>query len=199
MFSPLEKELFEKGYSLIAGVDEAGRGALFGPLIAAAVILNPQNIPAGIKDSKKLSPERRREVFCEIVKNSIAWAVGVGSLEEIEEKNVLQATFTAMRQALRRLVPRPQVVIVDGPRGPGVGWAEEIAVIDGDDKILSVAAASIVAKVVRDSIIEKMETWFPGYDLISNKGYGTRNHRRGIAIRGFSIYHRNNFNVKINL
>ena len=199
MFSPLEKELFEKGYSLIAGVDEAGRGALFGPLIAAAVILNPKNLPSGIKDSKKLSPEKRKEVFVEIVRTSIAWAVGVGSLEEIEEKNVLQATFTAMRQAIKRLVPKPQVVIVDGPRCPGVKWVKEIAVIGGDDKILSVAAASIVAKVVRDSIIEKMEAWFPGYNLISNKGYGTRKHRAGIALRGYSVYHRSNFNVKIDL
>ncbi len=196
MLSPLERELLKKGYSYIAGVDEAGRGSLFGPVVAAAVILNPLTVPEGIKDSKKLSPARREEVFNSIISVSLSWAVGLGTLEQIEEGNILEATLAAMRQAVERLSPKPHIVVVDGPRTIGLDWVEELAVVNGDERVVSVAAASILAKVVRDRIIVSMSRLFPGYYLDRNKGYATAQHIRSLTERGRSVYHRWNFNVK---
>ncbi len=192
----MERELLRKGYSYIAGVDEAGRGSLFGPVVAAAVILNPLSVPEGIRDSKKLSPARREELFNSIISCALSWAVGLGTLEQIEEGNILKATLQAMKQAVERLSPRPHIVVVDGPRRIGLDWVEELAVVNGDEKVVSVAAASILAKVVRDRIIVNMSRFFPEYHLDRNKGYATAQHLKSLAEKGRSVYHRWNFNVK---
>lgn len=181
---------------LVAGVDEAGRGALFGPLVAAAVILDPAQPINGLKDSKKLSPRRREELFYEIVNNSISWSFSLGTLEEIEEKNVLRATLLAMKRAIAKLNPVPDLVLVDGPYPPpGVGVVVR-PIIGGDNLEPVISAASIVAKVIRDKIIIKMEDFFSGYELAHNKGYGTLHHRKFLDKFGPSPFHRETFVLK---
>lgn len=182
--------------SRTAGVDEVGRGALFGPVVAAAVILPDRAIApltaAGVTDSKKLSAQKRQQLALQI-RQTTHFAVGMASVYEIDRINILQASLLAMRRAVSRLSPQPKFCLVDGnqliPKLP----MEQRTVIKGDLNELAIAAASIVAKVWRDELIVRLSARYPGYDLASNKGYGSAKHRAGIASQGISRQHRRSF------
>lgn len=180
----------------VAGVDEVGRGALFGPVVAAAVILPAAAIApltaAGVTDSKKLTPTKRQKMALQIRQLAPA-AVGMASVREIDRINILQASLLAMRRAVRLLSPQPQLCLVDGnQRVPQLPMAQE-TVVKGDQSVLAIAAASIIAKVWRDALIVRLDRRYPGYDLASNKGYGSSKHRAGIASLGICPQHRKSF------
>ena len=180
---------------LIAGVDEAGRGSLFGPLVVAAVILPREGI-AGLKDSKQLSPRRREKFFREILDSAIAWSFSLGVLEEIEDDNVLRATLKAMERTIKKLTPPPSLVLVDGPFAPEIDGYLVKPVVHGDRLIPQISAASILAKVIRDRIISRMARLFPGFGLEKNMGYGTMVHRRNLGFLGPTPFHRGKFVLK---
>lgn len=173
----------------VAGVDEAGRGPWAGPVVAAAVVLDPARIPAGLNDSKQLSAARRAALFDDIM--AVA-AVGVGIVEvaEIDRINILQATFAAMTRAVAPL--DPDHVLVDGNRAPLWHYPTQ-AVVGGDARCLSIAAASIIAKVTRDRIMQRLADDFPGYGWAANKGYGTPEHSAGLDRFGVTIHHRRSY------
>lgn len=175
----------------VAGIDEAGRGPWAGPVIAAAVILDPARLPRGLDDSKKLSAARRERLFGELAGAALI-GIGAASVEEIERRNILQATFLAMRRALERLAVRPVHVLVDGNRAPDFGLSTE-TVIDGDALSLSIAAASIVAKVTRDRIMTRLARRYAAYGWSSNMGYGTAEHQAALKDVGASAHHRRGF------
>lgn len=182
---------------VIAGVDEVGRGALFGPVVAAAVILQPEakdTLKAlGVKDSKQLSLRQRELLDTHIRAIATAYGVGMASAREIERINILQASLLAMKRAVLRLDPRPLFCLVDGNQLiPGLEIAQQ-TVIKGDQTEVAIAAASIVAKVWRDRLIIRLAERYPGYDLASNKGYGSKRHRAAIATLGPSRQHRQTF------
>lgn len=180
----------------MAGVDEVGRGALFGPVVAAAVILPAAAIAplsaAGVTDSKKLTPVNRQRLDLQI--RQLAYcAVGLASVREIDQINILQASLLAMHRAVGQLSPQPQLCLVDGnQRIPHLPMAQQ-TVVKGDQRVLAIAAASIIAKVWRDTLIIRLERRYPGYDLASNKGYGSVKHRAGIARLGICPQHRKSF------
>lgn len=181
----------------IAGVDEVGRGALFGPVVAGAVILSQSQseilAKRGVTDSKRLSARTRQTLFDDILKTSVSCAVGLSSVAEIDRINILQASLLAMKRSVSRLSPKPTLCLVDGNQLiPDLDIPQE-TIIRGDSSSVSIAAASIVAKVWRDRLIIRMARNYPEYDLASNKGYGTRSHREAIAIWGPSRYHRRSF------
>lgn len=187
-----ERECYRQGYSLVAGIDEVGRGPLAGPVVAAAVILPVDCKIPGVNDSKKLTAKKREEL-CEIIKReAVAWAVGVVSHERIDEINILQATYEAMRQALSKLEVQPEFILADAVTIPGISVPQK-GIIKGDAKSISIGAASIVAKVTRDAMMEAMEELYPGYDFASNKGYGSQKHLAGIARQGLCPIHRHSF------
>ncbi|MGD8629047.1 MAG: ribonuclease HII, partial [bacterium] len=169
-FAPRE---FSSG--LIAGVDEAGRGPLAGPVVASAVILSPDRIPPGIKDSKQLGPARRERLYLEIMNEALAVGTGVVSAPAIDLMNILEATMLAMAEAVSSLAERPGFVLVDGTGLPDI-QVPAASVIGGDSKCISIAAASIVAKVTRDRFMERMDAFYPRYRFHVHKGYGTRGH-----------------------
>lgn len=175
-----------------AGLDEAGRGPLFGPVVAAAVILDPEIEILYINDSKKLSEKRRESVYAEIMEKALAVGVGVVSAARIDEINILQATYEAMRQAYESLSLRPDALLLDAVRLPGLDLPQ-YSIIKGDAKSLSIAAASIVAKVTRDRMMQEAEARFPGYGLAKNKGYGTAAHIEALGRLGPSPEHRRSF------
>jgi ribonuclease HII len=183
---------------LIAGIDEAGRGPLAGPVVAAAVILDPANIPAGIDDSKKVPEARREKLFDAINRAAVGVGIGMASVAEIDEINILQATFLAMHRAVAALSPAPAFALIDGRDAPAVG-CPAAAVIKGDGKCLSIAAASIVAKVTRDAIMRELDAESPGYGWAKNKGYGTASHRNAISALGTTAHHRRAFVHIINM
>lgn len=180
---------------LVAGIDEAGRGPWAGPVVAAAVILEPSKMPpeliAGLDDSKKLR-KPVREMLYDHIKAGAAHGVGQASVEEIDEINILQATMLAMRRAFENLPDAPQFAIVDGNRDPGLGVSTR-CLIGGDASSLSIAAASILAKVTRDRIMEGLASEFPGYGWEKNAGYGTKRHQQGLAEYGVTPHHRRSF------
>ena len=176
----------------MAGVDEAGRGPLAGPVVAAAVILSPGNIPAGIDDSKKLTARARARAFEEIADAAVSMAVGISSPGTIDRVNILQASLLAMKQAVDSLEVRPGCIIVDGRQVPEVD-IPALAVVRGDSRSVSVAAASIVAKVVRDRIMEELHAVYPCYCFSSNKGYGTSEHLEALRTLGPTRMHRFSF------
>ena len=190
--SRFEEEIQRAGYARIAGVDEVGRGALCGPVMAAAVVLDARQIPDGIDDSKKLSAAQREALFAQIM--STALAVGVGRVEPeiIDQENILQATLRAMTEAVRQLHPPADFLLIDALQLP---WLElpQKSIIRGDAQSVSIAAASIVAKVTRDRIMVKLDQQFPGYSLRRNKGYGTRAHLDSLRQFGPSPIHRKSF------
>jgi ribonuclease HII len=182
---------FWQSYRLVAGVDEAGRGPLAGPVVAAAVILPKCQIPH-LNDSKVLTPERRAQVYRVIQREAYAIGVGIVKNEEIDRLNILQATYVAMRLALADLIMRPFHVLVDGyaiPRGP----ESQTGIIDGDAKSASIAAASIVAKVTRDCLMEAMDRDYPVYGFKQHKGYGTPDHLDALGRHGPCAIHRRSF------
>jgi len=183
----------------VAGVDEVGRGALFGPVVAAAVVLHAQATEElatfGVTDSKRLSAPRREALVPLIQTQAETYAVGWASVREIDRFNILQASLLAMRRAIRRLSPPPDLCLVDGNQPiPDLGIAQQ-TVIKGDQSQVAIAAASIIAKVWRDTLIVRLDQRYPGYDLASNKGYGSPRHRAAIARLGRSPQHRQSFKV----
>ncbi len=196
-FFQLETELSKSGYTFIAGIDEVGRGALAGPVVAAAVILDPQtcSITKKIKDSKKLSPEVREELS-EIIHNE-AIAVGIGMIHHdmIDQINILQATFKAMLMALEKLGQVPDMCLVDGNQKiPST--IKQMCIIKGDDRVTSIGAASIVAKVFRDRWMKDAASQYPQYRFEKNKGYGSKEHVEAIQTNGYTQIHRRSFSIK---
>jgi ribonuclease HII len=175
----------------VAGVDEAGRGPWAGPVVAAAVILPPADVPAGIDDSKRLSRRRRAELFEEIRDKALV-GIGEASVREIDTLNILQATLLAMRRAVDALTILPAHVLVDGNRLPDLPCATQ-AVVKGDSRSLSIAAASIIAKVTRDRSMRELADAFPGYGWERNAGYGTKEHAEALRRIGPTPHHRHSF------
>lgn len=179
---------------LIAGVDEAGRGPLIGPVVAAAVILNPDDPIAGIDDSKKLTAEKREQLAIEIRARALAWSVAMADADEIDLLNILQATLLAMHRALQGLTIAPTQILVDGNRCPsivGLPFQCQIqSVIGGDAKVLAIGAASILAKTVRDQMLMELDATYPGYGLAVHKGYPTAAHVRALRELGPTPIHR---------
>lgn len=177
---------------LVAGVDEAGRGPLAGPVVAAAVIFNPQTIPEGLNDSKQLSPKRRAELEGQIKASALCWGVGIASVEEIDSLNILWATMLAMTRAMEALSADCAHVLVDGNRCPQWRWAST-AIVEGDAKCLSIAAASILAKETRDRMMVEAAEAHPHYGWERNKGYGSAHHLAALRAHGPTPLHRRSF------
>lgn len=175
----------------IAGVDEAGRGPLAGPVFAAAVILDAKHIPKGIDDSKKLSERVRENLYAEIVANALA-GIGEASVEEIDRLNIRQATHLAMARAVKALRISPSFALVDGNDAPALPCPCD-TIVGGDAHSLSIAAASIIAKVARDRVMKTLDAEFPDYGWRSNKGYGTKNHLEALTRHGPCPHHRRSF------
>ena len=176
-------------HTLVAGVDEVGRGPLAGPVVAAAVILHPRRPVVGCADSKTLSARRRAQLFEVIQNESLAWAIGMASVHEINTRNILQASLCAMQRALYALPVAPELVLVDGvhkPRYP----VPQITVVRGDAQLPAIAAASIMAKVVRDNLMQRWDSIYPGYGFAQHKGYGTKMHRTALRALGATPLHR---------
>ena len=188
----IEDELYGKGIVTICGVDEAGRGPLAGPVCAAAVILPPHLEIPGLDDSKKLSDKRRRELFPIIKEQAIAYGIGLASHEEIDEINILQATFLAMRRAIEQLNGKAEFALIDGNRETDFGLPVK-TVVKGDSLSANIAAASVLAKVTRDDIMEAMAEEYPQYGFEIHKGYGTKAHYEALRNHGPSPIHRMTF------
>ncbi len=181
----------------VAGIDEVGRGALFGPVVVAAVILPPMAqaglISAGITDSKLLSAAQRQQLAQQIQAVAIGSCIGLASVQEIDRLNILQATFLAMRRAIARLQPQPTLCLVDGNQKiPHLSIPQQ-TIVKGDRQVVAIAAASILAKVWRDALIVRLARKYPGYDLAANKGYGTAKHKLALQQLGASSQHRRSF------
>ena len=188
----IEQEVFEQGYALVCGVDEAGRGPLAGPVCAAAVIL-PKNVEIpGLNDSKKLSDKRRRELFSIIKETAVAYAIAFADHKEIDEINILQATYLAMERAINQLPVMPDFALIDGNRAKDFGLPVR-TVVHGDSLSASIAAASILAKVTRDDYMLEMAQQYPGYGFEIHKGYGTKAHYAALTVHGPCPIHRMTF------
>ncbi len=188
-----EQIAWEKGFSAVCGVDEAGRGPLAGPVCAAAVILPAHIIIEGLKDSKQLSEKKRESMYETITQKAVAWSVSLVDEKRIDEVNILQATFIAMTQAVEGLGDKADFIYVDGNFVPPQIRLPCEAVIAGDTKIPSVAAASIVAKVTRDRLMRQYDGRYPGYGFARHKGYGTKAHHEALLEKGPSPIHRTTF------
>lgn len=191
-----ENQYHSEGYNVICGVDEAGRGPLAGPVYAAAVILPDGLENLGINDSKKMSEKKREQLFDIVVENAIAYGVGFSTEKEIDEINILNATFLAMKRAVEAMGVKPDLVLVDGNRKPGTGY-EELTIVKGDAKSISIAAASILAKVSRDRYMRQLSEKYPEYEFDRHKGYGTKLHYEKIEKYGILPDHRRSFLKKI--
>lgn len=187
-----EKEIYQSGYNIIAGIDEVGRGPLAGPVVTAAVILPKDCRIMGINDSKKLSEKKRNELYDIIINNTVAYSFGVVNPKEIDEINILQATYKAMREALSKLSVKPDFVLADAVTIPDIE-CEQKGIIKGDAKSLSIGAASIIAKVHRDRMMEEYSKIYPEYHFEKNKGYGSKEHLEAIKKYGISPIHRKSF------
>jgi len=190
----LTDSLYDKSevHQKVAGVDEVGRGPLAGPVVAAAVILDPDKPIAGLQDSKKLSSKQRLHLS-EMIKNqALAWATGWCTVAEIDELNILQASLLAMQRAVAELTPVPDFVKVDGNRLPQFDIAGE-AIVQGDSKVAAISAASILAKVERDQELERLDKLYPGYGLAGHKGYPTRAHLTALGRLGVTDIHRKSY------
>ena len=191
----INKKLRENGYEIICGLDEAGRGPLAGPVVASAVLLDPFQKIIGLDDSKKLSEKKRNNLFKKIKDEAIAVGVGIVKNDVIDKINIQQASFKAMKKAISELSFEPDYLLVDGNKKiPKINISQR-AVIDGDEKVNSIAAASIIAKVTRDSIIEKYDREYPEYGFKSNKGYGTQEHIEALKEYGPTPIHRYSYSV----
>ncbi len=191
-----EKEAHDNGYSVVCGVDEAGRGPLAGPVFAAAVIL-PENYSHEIlNDSKKLSEKKRDMVYDDIIKDAVCYSVGIATEKEIDDINILNATFLAMKRAVDGLSIKPDLAYIDGNQYPETG-IKEVTIVKGDSKCMSVAAASIIAKVSRDRFMVEIAEKYPEYQFPKHKGYGTKLHYEMIEKYGISPVHRRSFLKKV--
>ena len=187
-----EKEAFADGFQLVCGVDEAGRGPLAGPVCAAAVILPPELVIPGLNDSKKLTDKKRRELCSVITAEAVSYGIAFASEQEIDEINILQATYRAMKQAVDGLTRPADFVYVDGNRSQGLEQPHE-CVVSGDAKIPSVAAASIIAKVTRDRLMRRFAEQYPQYGFEKHKGYETKAHDEALLEHGPCPIHRMTF------
>ena len=192
-----ERTAHEEGYTLVCGVDEAGRGPLAGPVFAAAVILPPDTLIEGVNDSKKLSEKKREELFDVIREKALAYGIAAADHTEIDEINILNATYLAMRRAVAMLDPQPDLIIVDGNRLPPELPAEGRTLVKGDALCHSIACASILAKVSRDRFMLAMAEKYPGYAFEKHKGYGTAVHIAALREHGMCPIHRRTFLKKI--
>ncbi len=188
-----ERQLLSSGKGPVAGIDEAGRGPLAGPVSAAAVILDPAAIPDGLADSKTLSPAMRERLFTDVLRSAMAVGVGLASAAEIDRVNIRQATFLAMRRACRALSIQPAFVLIDGRDIPPDLPCQAHALIKGDALCLSIAAASIVAKVTRDRLMVQLAKRHPEYGFDKHMGYPTAAHRAALNACGPSLFHRLTF------
>lgn len=177
---------------LIAGVDEVGRGPLAGAVVAAAVILDPNNPIAGLTDSKKLTEKQREKLAIEIREKSLSWALGRAEVEEIDEINILWASMLAMKRAVESLAIQPSFVKIDGNRCPDMDYSME-AIVKGDLTVQEISAASIIAKVARDHEMQDMDIRYPGYGFAKHKGYPTKQHQASLVELGVSPIHRLSF------
>ena len=188
----IEESFFEKGIKLIAGVDEAGRGPLAGPVCAAAVILPASVDIPGLNDSKKLSDKQRRALYPIIKEQAIAYGIAFASEREIDEINILQATYLAMQRAVEQLATKPDLLLIDGNRKPDFDIAAEM-VVHGDSLSASIAAASVLAKVTRDDYMLEQAEKYPEYSFEVHKGYGTKAHYAALEAHGHCQIHRLTF------
>ena len=188
----IEDSFYEQGVTVICGVDEAGRGPLAGPVCAAAVILPPHLELPGLTDSKKLSDKKRRELYPIIKEQAIAYGIGLASEKEIDEINILQATFLAMQRAIDQLDGKAKLALIDGNREKDFGLPVK-TVVKGDSLSANIAAASVLAKVTRDDIMVEMAEKYPQYGFEIHKGYGTKAHYEALAAYGPSPIHRMTF------
>ncbi len=184
--------LFDRTNELICGVDEAGRGPLAGPVFAAAVILDPQRPIEGLRDSKKLTAARRDELALEIREKALSWAIAESSESEIDDINILQATMLAMRRAILGLQRRPTLALIDGNRCPVVDVRCD-AIIQGDDRVVEISAASILAKTARDAALMRLHAQYPHYAFDQHKGYPTALHLARLRLHGVSPVHRKTY------
>lgn len=187
-----EKELYEKGIEYIAGIDEAGRGPLCGPVVSAAVILKKGDYIEGVNDSKKLSEKKREKLFDEINERAVAIGIGIVDENTIDEINILEATRLAMKKAVENLQVKPEHVLVDAEKKVPIE-VPYTPIIKGDTLSVSIAAASIIAKVTRDRMLYEMDKKYPEYGLAKNKGYGTKAHVEAIKQYGLTEIHRKSF------
>ena len=191
-----EKQAIAEGYTTVCGIDEAGRGPLCGPVCAAAVILPVDCEIEGINDSKKLSEKKREKLYDEIIRKAVCYAVSMVPADVIDEINILQATFLAMRNAVSGLSVQPDIALIDGNQKPGL-TIEERTIVKGDAKSISIAAASILAKVTSDRYMLEADTKYPEYKFAQHKGYGTKLHYEMLAEYGLCPEHRRTFLKKI--
>lgn len=191
-----ENAALNSGFEVVCGIDEAGRGPLAGPVYAAAVILPKGHIVEGVNDSKKISEKKRNLLFDKIIDECVCYSIGTASEQEIDEINILQATFLAMRRAVAGLEIKPDIALVDGNKKPGLDIAEQ-TIVKGDSKSANIAAASIIAKVSRDRYMLEMSEKYPEYQFEKHKGYGTKLHYEMIEKYGISPIHRKTFLKKL--
>lgn len=191
-----ENAALNSGFEVICGIDEAGRGPLAGPVYAAAVILPKGHIVEGVNDSKKISEKKRDLLFDKIIDECVCYSIGTASEQEIDEINILQATFLAMRRAVEGLEIKPDIALVDGNKKPGLDIAEQ-TIVKGDSKSANIAAASIIAKVSRDRYMLEMAEKYPEYQFEKHKGYGTKLHYEMLEKYGISPIHRKTFLKKL--
>lgn len=191
-----ENAALNSGFEVICGIDEAGRGPLAGPVYAAAVILPKGHIVEGVNDSKKISEKKRDLLFDKIIDECVCYSIGTASEQEIDEINILQATFLAMRRAVEGLEIKPDIALVDGNKKPGLDIAE-LTIVKGDSKSANIAAASIMAKVSRDRYMLEMAEKYPEYQFEKHKGYGTKLHYEMLEKYGISPIHRKTFLKKL--
>ena len=187
-----EHEAAREGFACICGVDEAGRGPLAGPVCAAAVILPPDIQIEGLNDSKKLTDKKRRALYDVITEQAVSYGIAFADEQEIDKINILQATFLAMRRAFEKLTVTPDIALIDGNRAPGLSCRER-TVVHGDALSASIAAASILAKVTRDRLMEEYDAQYPQYGFAVHKGYGTQRHYAALREFGACPIHRQSF------
>ena len=187
-----EREAFAEGFAVVCGVDEAGRGPLAGPVCAAAVILPRETVIEGLNDSKKLTDQKRRALYDVITERAVACGIAFASEQEIDEINILQATFLAMERAMQKLTVRPQLALIDGNRAKDFGLPVR-TIVHGDSLSASIAAASILAKVTRDRLMEELDGEYPQYGFAVHKGYGTKRHYEALREFGPCPIHRRTF------
>lgn len=191
--SEYEKDGYAKGYTYIAGIDEAGRGPLAGPVVAGAVILPKNCLLEGVNDSKKISEKKREKLYDDIVQNAIAWGVGIVDNHVIDEINILEATRKAMHEAISKLKISPDYILIDAEKKVDTNGIPYLPIIKGDALSISIAAASIVAKVTRDRMMREYDKVFPAYGFEKHKGYGTKAHVEAIRQNGICMIHRKTF------
>jgi ribonuclease HII len=189
-----ERSAYKRGYRVIAGVDEAGRGPLAGPVVAAAVVLPPGFFLDGVRDSKQLTEKKRQRLYDIILRGALSWGLGVVEPSVIDRINIFQSTRLAMKEAVQQISPAADYLLIDGARAQRLQLSvTQETIIRGDTLSLSVASASIIAKVSRDRIMEIYHHQFPQYNFISNKGYGTKEHLEAIRCHGPCKIHRRSF------